>query len=77
MARPFNNPNAPLSEGEALAVVVQVVPGNPHWKRVGTDCHILWGKAPCGAGIACPPPRTPRRGATREGEEVEGATPCF
>ena len=38
VARPFNNPNAPLSEGEVLAVVVQVVPGNPHWTRVGTDC---------------------------------------
>ena len=37
VARPFNNPNAPLSEGEALAVVVQAVPGNPHWTRVGTD----------------------------------------
>ena len=38
VARPFNNPNAPLSEGEPLAVVVQAVPGNPHWTRVGTDC---------------------------------------
>ena len=38
VARPFNNPNAPLSEGEVLPVVVQVVPGNPHWTRVGTDC---------------------------------------
>ena len=38
VARPFNNPNAPLSEGEVLAVVVQVVPGNPHWTRVGKDC---------------------------------------
>ena len=37
VARPFNNPNAPLSEGEVLAVVVQVVAGNPHWTRVGTD----------------------------------------
>ena len=37
VARPFNNPNAPLSEGEVLAVVVQDVPGNPHWTRVGTD----------------------------------------
>ena len=37
VARPFNNPNAPLSEGAVLAVVVQVVPGNPHWTRVGTD----------------------------------------
>ena len=37
-ARPFNHPNAPPSEGEVLAVVVQVEPGNPHWKRVGADC---------------------------------------
>ena len=35
--------------------------------------RILCGKAPCGAG----PPRTARRGAAQEGEEVEGATPCF
>ena len=38
VARPFNNPNAPLSEDEVLAAVVQVVPGNPHWTQVGTDC---------------------------------------
>ncbi len=38
VARPLNNPNAPLSEGEALAVVVQADPGNPHWTRAGTDC---------------------------------------
>ena len=38
VARPFNNPNAPLAEGDFVAVVVQVVPGNPHWTRVGTDC---------------------------------------
>ena len=37
VAGPFNHPNAPLSEGEALAVVVQVVPGIPQWTRVGTD----------------------------------------
>ncbi len=37
VAHAFDHPNAPLSEGEVLAVVVQVVPGNPHWKRVGTD----------------------------------------
>ena len=30
--------NASLSEGKALAVVVQVVPGSLHWKRVGTEC---------------------------------------
>ena len=33
----FDNHNAFLSEGGALAVVVQAVPGNPHWKRFGTD----------------------------------------
>ena len=37
VARPFNHPNAPLSEGEVLPAVVQFVPGNPHWTRVGTD----------------------------------------
>ena len=34
---PLNNYKSALSEGEALAVVVQAVPGNPHWTRVGTD----------------------------------------
>ncbi len=43
VARPFNNANAPLSEGEALAVVVQVVPGNPHWTGVGTDSPSPYG----------------------------------
>ena len=37
VARPFNHPNAPLSEGEALAVVVVVVTGNPQWTRFDTD----------------------------------------
>ena len=37
VAGPLNNPNAPLSEGKPFPAVVQVVPGNPHWKRVGTD----------------------------------------
>ena len=34
----FDNYKSALSEGKALAVVVQAVPGNQHWKRVGTDC---------------------------------------
>ena len=42
-ARPFNHPNPPLSEGEVLPPVVQVVPGNPHWTRVGTDFPSLPG----------------------------------
>ncbi len=37
VAHALDRPNAPLSEGEALAAVVQAVPGNPHWTRVGTD----------------------------------------
>ena len=39
--------------------------------------RILWGKPPCSAGIACPSPRTPRRGAARRGRKCQGATPPF
>ena len=38
VAHDFDNYRSALSEGAALAVVVQAVPGNPHWTRVGTDC---------------------------------------
>ena len=37
----FDNYKSALSEGGALAVVVQVVPGNPHWTWVGTDSPKL------------------------------------
>ena len=37
VAHDFDNYKSALSEGKALAVLVQAVPGNPHWKRVGTD----------------------------------------
>ena len=37
-AHAFDNPNAPLSEGGALAVVVKCLRGKPDWTRVGTDC---------------------------------------
>ena len=33
----FDNYKSALSEGKALAVVVQAVDGNPQWTRVGTD----------------------------------------
>ena len=33
----FGNYKSALSEGEALAVVVQAVPENPHWTWVGTN----------------------------------------
>lgn len=37
MVYEFDNCESALSKGEAPAVVVQVVPGNPHWTWVGTD----------------------------------------
>ena len=37
VAHDFDNYKSALSQGEALAVVVQVVSGNPYWTRVGTD----------------------------------------
>ena len=77
VARPLNNPNAPLSEGKALPAVVQVVPGNPHWKRVGTDSPSPPGQSAVRRRPCASPPRTARRGAAPEGEEVEGATPPF
>ena len=39
--------------------------------------EVLWGKAPCSAGIACPPPRTPRRGAARRGRKWRERPPLF
>ena len=50
----FDSPNACLSEGGALAVVVQAVPGNPHWTQFGTDCQVRCGNPPCGAAPGCP-----------------------
>ena len=59
---------------------------SPLWSRLFPEtligrglariAQILWGKAPCGAGIACPPARTPRRGATRGGGSG-GSDPLF
>ncbi len=39
----FDNYKSALSEGKAHAVVVQAVPGNPHWTRVGTNSPIPLG----------------------------------
>ena len=77
VAYDFDNYKPALSEGEALAVVVQAVPGNPHWTWVGTDSPNPLRQSVVRRRLALSPPRTARRGATREGEEVEGATPCF
>ena len=73
----FGNHKTALSEGAALAAVAGSLTGNPHWTRVGTDSPHPVRQSAVGRRPACPPPRTARRGATREGEEVEGATPCF
>ena len=60
---------------------------SPSWSRLcrgirigrglARIAQILWGKAPWGAGIACPPPRTPRRGATRGGGSGGSDPPIF
>ncbi len=75
VAHAFDHSNAPLSEGEVLAVVVQVVPENPHWKRVSTDSPSPLRQSVVRRRRRASPPRTVRRGATQEGEQVEGATP--
>ena len=77
VAYDFDNYKPALSEGEALAVVVQAVPGNPHWTWVGTDSPNPLRQSVVRRRLALSPPRTARRGATREGEEVEGAPPPF
>jgi len=46
VAHAFDHRNASLSEGEALAVVVQAVPENPHWTGVDTDCPSPPGESP-------------------------------
>ena len=72
MAHAFDHRNASLSEGEALAVVVQAVPGNPYWTRVGTDCPRRLRQPWQGGGWRVPASsRAPRL----EGEEVVRATP--
>ena len=37
MVHDFDNYKSALSEGKALAAVVQAVPGNPYWTWIGTD----------------------------------------
>ena len=39
----FDNHKTALSEGAALAVVVEAIPGNPHWTWVGTDSPLPLG----------------------------------
>ena len=74
VAHAFDHRNASLSEGAALAVVVQAVLGNPHWTRVGTDSPHRLRQPWRGGGWRVPAsPGAPRR----EGEEVVRAIPWF
>ncbi|MYC83094.1 MAG: hypothetical protein F4X19_13510 [Acidobacteria bacterium] len=74
VAHAFDHRNASLSEGAALAVVVQAVPENPHWTRVGTDSPHRLRQPWRGGGWRVPAsPGAPRR----EGEEVVRAPPRF
>ena len=74
VAHAFDHRNASLSEGEALAVVVQAVPGNPHWTRAGTDSPRRLRQPWRGGGWRVPA----SAGAPRlEGEEVVRAPPPF
>jgi len=69
----FDSHNAFLSEGGALAVVVEALPGKPCWRRVGTDSPRLLRQTWRGRALrvfASPARRT-------GGEKVEGATPAF
>jgi len=74
VAHAFDHRNASLSEGKALAVVVQAVPGNPHWKRVGTDSPRRLRQPWRGGGWRVP---TSADAPRLEGEEVVRATPPF
>ena len=64
MAHAFDNPNAPLSEGGALAVVVKSLPGKPDWTRVGNGLPASAATSVAGRRPACPrlAPRVAREG---------------
>ena len=73
----FGNHKTALSEGVVLAAVVETLPGNPHWTRVGTDSSNPVRKSAVGRRLRISPPRPARPRAAREGVMVEGATPLF
>ena len=50
----FDNYKSALSEGAALAVVVEAIPGNPHWTRVGTDSPSPLRQSEARLRLACP-----------------------
>ena len=57
VAHAFDHRNAFLSEGEALAVVVQAVPGNTHQTRDNTDFPRRLRESGSRLRLARPPPR--------------------
>ena len=73
----FGNHKTALSEGAALAAVVEAIPENPHWTRVGTDSPHPVRQSAVGRRPACPPPRTARRGATGRGRKWRERPPVF
>ncbi len=71
VAHAFDHPNAPLSEGRALAVVVQAVPGNPHGTWVSRVLNNT-GKRDCPRRR---PPLARRRSRRTRGGESGGSDP--
>ena len=55
VARPFNNPNALLSEGAAFAVVVGDFHEMPHQTRDNTDFPRPLRESGARLRLACPP----------------------
>ena len=65
MVRTFDNPNASLSEGKALAIVVWDFPEAPHQTRDNTDFPRLMGQSEERLRLACLPPAR-RNGAPHQ-----------
>ena len=76
MAHLFDQHNAFLSEGGALAVVVQEFPETPHQMRDNTDFRFGCGKAKRGCASRVPPSSGETARRTR-GVLVVRATPPF
>ena len=72
MARFFDRPNAFLSEGEVLAVVVEDFPETVHQTRNNADFARPPRKSEARLRLACPPPA--RRGGAPHGRGAGGGS---
>ena len=72
----FDNHNAPLREGEALAVVVWDFPETRHWTRDNTDFPHPLRISEARLRLACPP-LARRGGAPHERGAGGGSAPPF